>query len=74
MVGAVMEDIGPGARRLVECAAVVQVARDALEATLLLKRLASGLRLIDLTPPGKRAEARAILEAMCCRGQAPQAT
>lgn len=61
-------ELGPAARTLVEGAAVAHAARDAAEATLLLKRLAgSGLRFVDLAPPEVRAEANAIALGVMAR-------
>jgi len=65
-----MLEMGPAARGLVESAAVVQMARDPLEATLLLKRLASGLQLADLAPPDAREEIEALLTAIRSRAGA----
>jgi hypothetical protein len=66
-----MSDIGPAVRALIESAAATQVARDALEATLLLKRLAPGRRLVDLAPPDKRKKVEALIAAV--RNQAEAA-
>jgi hypothetical protein len=65
-----MSDIGPAVRALIESAAATQIARDALEATLLLKRLAPGLRLADLAPPDKRSEIEALMAAVRNRAEA----
>jgi hypothetical protein len=62
-----MLQLGPAARGLIDCAAATQVAHDAVAATLVLKRLAGGLRLIDLAPPDAREELGKLLDAICTR-------
>lgn len=57
-------EMGPAVRGLIDSAATVAMARDALEATLLLKRLASGLPLVELTPPASREEMAFLLDAV----------
>lgn len=59
-----MIDLGPAARSMIECAAAACVAGNATEATLLLKRLAAGLRLSELAPPDKRSETDDMLRAI----------
>jgi uncharacterized protein with PIN domain len=57
-------EMGPAVRGLIDSAAAAAMARDALEATLLLKRLASGLPLVELVPPPSREELTFILDAV----------
>src|SRR5215468_6898183 len=61
--------VGPAVRALFDSAAATQIARDPVEATLLLKRLGAGLRLADLAPPDKRAEVEAVLAAVRRRAE-----
>jgi hypothetical protein len=62
-------DSGPAVRALIESAAAAQIARDAVDATLLFKRLAPGLRLTDLAPPDKRGEIETLLAAVRTRAE-----
>jgi hypothetical protein len=62
-----MLELGPAARGLIESAAATQMAGDAVEATLLLKRLATGLPLVELAPPEVRGELAKLLETIRTR-------
>lgn len=57
-------EMGPAVRGLIDSAAATVMARDALEATLLLKRLAHGLPLIELAPPHAREELELLITAI----------
>jgi hypothetical protein len=56
--------MGSAMRGLIDSAAAVVMARDALEATLLLKRLADGLPLVELAPPAAREELAFLIDAV----------
>jgi hypothetical protein len=62
-----MLELGPAARRLIESAAATQMAGDAVEATLLLKRLGATLSLVELAPPEVRGELAKLLETIRTR-------
>jgi hypothetical protein len=62
-----MLELGPAARGLIESAAAAQMASDAVEATLLLKRLGAGIPLVELAPPEVRVELAKLLDTIRTR-------
>ncbi len=64
-----MMEMGPAVRGLIDSAAATVMARDALEATLLLKRLAHGLSLVELVHPHAREELALLMPVLRLRAE-----